>query len=365
MRRVQVVTAACAALMWTTAAGVPTVAAQGAGSGGAQSGSQAGSSSGATAGTSGAQSGAGDQSGAGGQTGSASPGSQGGSSSNDLQEFVEKATVANMAEIQLGQLALKQAQDPQVKQFAQMMVDEHTKALEQLRTAASSQGLQVASALDNKHQKLNDKLSKLQGSEFDRAYMDAMVDTHKDTEKLLKRRAGKSASGSEMTRDQNTATPAGTSSGTGRDSVEARTGATSGGGSGTSATGTSGTSGSSTAGTSGSTSGSTETGTSSVGTPGTTSGSTGTSGASSGSGMSASSSTGSASSMSAPKTADEWAAMTLPKVRAHLEQARSLEDQVKQSSRSNSGGDNSGGAGNTGSGSGSGSTGSGSTPPRQ
>ena len=283
-------------------------------------------------------------------TGSASTGSQGGSKSNDLQEFVEKAAVANMAEIQLGQLALKQAQDPQVKQFAQMMVDEHTKALEQLRSAVSSQGVQVASALDSKHQKLNDKLSKLQGAEFDRAYMDAMVDAHKDTEKLLKRRAGKSASGSEMTSDQNTASPAGTSSGTGRDSVEARTGATSGGGSGTSATGTTGTSGSSTAGTSGSTSGSTETGTSSVGTPG----------ASSTSGMSGSSSTGSASSMSAPKSADEWAAMTLPKVRAHLEQARSLEDQVKQSSRSNSGGDNSGGAGNNGGGSGAGNTGSGS-----
>src|SRR5918995_3501767 len=304
VRRVQVVTAACAALMWATAAGVPTVAAQGAGSGGAQSGSQAGSSSGATAGTSGAQSGAGDQSGAGGQTGSASPCSQGGSNSNDLQEFVEKATVANMAEIQLGQLALKQAQDPQVKQFAQMMVDEHTKALEQLRTAASSQGLQVATSLDNKHQKLHDKLAKLQGAQFDRAYMDAMVDTHKDTEKLLKRRAGKSASGADMTRDQNTASPAGTSSGTGRDVVEARTGTTSGDQSGTSATGTSGTSGSSTsatAGTSGSTSGSTETGTSSVGTPGTTSG-TGTSGASS-SGMSESSAMGSAGSMSAPKSA--------------------------------------------------------------
>ena len=56
--------------------------------------------------------------------------------------------------------------------------------------------------------------------------------------------------------------------------------------------------------------------------------------------------------------------MTLPKVRAHLEQARSLEDQVKESARSNNtGGDNSGGAENTGSGSGAGSTGSGSTPP--
>jgi putative membrane protein len=361
VRRVQVVTAACAALMWTTAAGVPTVAAQGAGSGAAQSGSQAGSSSGATAGTSGI----GDQNGASGQPGTATTagtatttGTQGGSNSNDLQEFVQKATVANMAEIQLGQLAVKQAQDPQVKQFAQMMVDEHTKALEQLRSAASSQGLQVASALDSKHQKLNDKLSKLQGSEFDRAYMDAMVDAHKDAEKLLKRRAGKSGSGSDMASNQTTANPAGPS-----------------------ATGTSGTSGSSTsatAGTSGSTSGSTETGTSSVGKPGTTSGATGTSGASSG--MSGSSATGSASSMSAPKSADEWAAMTLPKVRAHLEQARSLEDQVKQSSRSNNGGDNSGEAGKTGSGSspgssgsgssgsgssGSGATGSGSTPPRQ
>ena len=340
--------------MWTTAAGVPTVAAQGAGSGGAQSGNPAGSSSGPTAGTTGI----GDQSGTSGQAGtSTTTGTQGGSTSNDLQEFVQKATVANMAEIQLGQLAVKQAQDPQVKQFAQMMVDEHTKALEQLRSAASSQGLQVASELDSKHQKLNDKLSKLQGSEFDRAYMDAMVDAHKDAEKLLKRRAGKSESGSDMTSSQKPASPAGTS-----------------------ATGTSGTSGSSTsatAGTSGSTSDSTETGTSSVGTPGTTSGATGTSGASSSSGMSGSSSTGSASSMAAPKSADEWAAMTLPKVRAHLEQARSLEDQVKQSSRSNSGGDNSGGAGNTGSGSGpgssgsgssgsgSGSTGSGSTPPRQ
>jgi hypothetical protein len=79
--------------------------------------------------------------------------------------------------------------------------------------------------------------------------------------------------------------------------------------------------------------------------------------------------------MSAPKTADEWAALTLPKVRAHLEQARSLEDQVKQSSRGNTAGDPSSGAGNPGSGSGSGSsgsgsggsgsTGSGSTPPQQ
>ena len=52
----------------------------------------------------------------------------------------------------------------------------------------------MPSALDGKHQKLQQKLSKLQGAEFDRAYMDAMVDAHKDAEKLLKRRAGNSGS---------------------------------------------------------------------------------------------------------------------------------------------------------------------------
>jgi len=297
---------------------------------------------------------------------------------NDLQQFVQKAAIANMAEIQLGQLAAQHAENPQVKQFAQMMVDDHTRALEQLRNVASGQGIQVPSELDGKHQKLQQKLSKLQGAEFDRAYMDAMVDTHKDTEKLLKSHAGKGASASASNMGSHHGTSAGTSS--------SGTAGTTGSGSGSSATGTSGTSGtgsSATAGTTGSTSGSTETGTSSVGTPGTAA-SSGTSGSSSGSSMGSTSSMGAGST---PASADEWASMTLPKVRAHLDQARTLEDQVKQSGRSNTGGNNNQGAstggtrsgdhaggsgasqsgsGTSGSGtSGSGSTGSGSTPPQQ
>ena len=110
MRRVQVVTAACAALMWTAAAGVPTAAAQGTGSGSAQGSSQAGSSSGATAGTSSA----GDQAGSPASGTATSDPRSAGAANNDLQQFVEKAAMANMAEIQLGQLALKQAQDPQI-----------------------------------------------------------------------------------------------------------------------------------------------------------------------------------------------------------------------------------------------------------
>ena len=70
--------------------------------------------------------------------------------------------------------------------------------------------------------------------------------------------------------------------------------------------------------------------------------------------------------MTAPASADQWAAMTLPKVRAHLEQARTLEDQVKRSGKSNDGNNGGGntGAGSDASGPGSGQSGSGSTPPQ-
>jgi predicted outer membrane protein len=213
--------------------------------------------------------------------------------SSDLQQFVEKASIVNMAEIQLGQLAVERAQDPQVKQYAQTMVDDHTKAQEQLKTVASNQNIPIPSALDGKHQKLHDKLAKLQGAEFDRAYMDAMVDGHKDAEKLLKKRA-----------ERTDKSPTSSASG---------------------AVGTSGTNDASSSG--------------AAGTSGTMreneSASASERDADSAASTTSSASSASESAAGAPASADEWAAMTLPKVRAHLEQARALEDQVKQAGRSN------------------------------
>jgi putative membrane protein len=88
---------------------------------------------------------------------------------SDTQKFVEKAAIANMAEIQLGQLAETRAQSPDVKAFAQMMVTDHTKALDELKQSAGP--ATIPTALDKKHQKLHDKLSKLSGAEFDKKYM--------------------------------------------------------------------------------------------------------------------------------------------------------------------------------------------------
>jgi putative membrane protein len=107
----------------------------------------------------------------------------------DVRRFVEQAAIANMAEIQLGDLALQRAKHSEVKQFARMMVTDHTKALAELRTAAQSASVTLPADLDDKHHDIYQRLSSLQGSEFDHEYMKAMVGGHEDAADLLDNRA--------------------------------------------------------------------------------------------------------------------------------------------------------------------------------
>jgi predicted outer membrane protein len=71
------------------------------------------------------------------------------------------------------------------------MIEDHTTAGDKLRTVASQHNIPVPSALDDKHRELSDKLAKLQGGEFDREYMDAMVSGHKDVIDKLESRIDK------------------------------------------------------------------------------------------------------------------------------------------------------------------------------
>jgi putative membrane protein len=104
------------------------------------------------------------------------------------REFVEKAAVAGMAEIELGQLASERAARPEVKQFAQMMVQDHTKAAKELTQAVAPYNVPLPQALDEKHQNLKIELSKRRGAAFDKAYMDAMVQGHEDVLDTLETR---------------------------------------------------------------------------------------------------------------------------------------------------------------------------------
>ena len=93
--------------------------------------------------------------------------------------FMTKAAQGGMAEVELGQLAEQNAQSQDVKDFGKKMVDDHTKANDQLKQVASQEGVTLPTDLDAKDKATKDRLSKLHGEAFDRAYMKDMVTDHK------------------------------------------------------------------------------------------------------------------------------------------------------------------------------------------
>jgi putative membrane protein len=100
--------------------------------------------------------------------------------------FVDKAATGGMAEVKLSKLAMDKGQSTEVKQFARKMVEDHTKANMELKQIAEKQNIAVPTALDAKHQKVYDKLVKLEGANFDKEYMRAMAMDHDDAVKLYK-----------------------------------------------------------------------------------------------------------------------------------------------------------------------------------
>jgi len=93
--------------------------------------------------------------------------------------FVMKMANGGMAEVELGKLAVKNASSPDVKAFGQRMVDDHSKAGEELKTIAERKNMAWPTKLDAKEQALHDKLAALNGDAFDRAYLKAMIADHK------------------------------------------------------------------------------------------------------------------------------------------------------------------------------------------
>ena len=153
--------------------------------------------------------------------------------------FINKAMESNYAEIRLGCLAESKAENPQVRDFARMMVEDHAQAAERIHqeigisaaagspdvndstTAASGSDRcqSMVSQESNNHtgeiagekqmsaqdQNLYEKLSRLSGREFDREYVNAMVDDHKKDVREFEREGGMAANesgASEINRDK-------------------------------------------------------------------------------------------------------------------------------------------------------------------
>lgn len=105
------------------------------------------------------------------------------------QKFAIQAAEDGMAEVQLGNLAKDKASSDNVKQFAQKMVDQHTKANEQLKSIASQESITLPTTIGSKNQSEIDRLSKLSGADFDHAYMKYMLTDHKKDVSEFKKEA--------------------------------------------------------------------------------------------------------------------------------------------------------------------------------
>ena len=94
------------------------------------------------------------------------------------QDFVKDAVIAGMAEIELGRMAQQKGMNANVKKFGQMMIDDHTKAGNALKSIATENRIDVPAQVDDDHKDKAEKLAAKTGADFDRDYAEMMVDGH-------------------------------------------------------------------------------------------------------------------------------------------------------------------------------------------
>lgn len=98
----------------------------------------------------------------------------------DDAEFLEKAAIMNLQEVQLGNLALERSKSQSVKDLARMIVDDHQKSYNEISALASQKGISVASSLTDDDQRDYRKLMDEKADDFDKKWTDLMVEKHKD-----------------------------------------------------------------------------------------------------------------------------------------------------------------------------------------
>jgi putative membrane protein len=93
-------------------------------------------------------------------------------------EFLKQANQGSRDEIDLAGIALKKSEDPDVKNFAQKMIDDHTKLLDDMKPFDMQAGLSIPDHDDASTDAEKAKLELLSGKTFDKAYIKEMVDGH-------------------------------------------------------------------------------------------------------------------------------------------------------------------------------------------
>jgi putative membrane protein len=103
-------------------------------------------------------------------------------------KFANNAARDGEAEVILGKLAAEKGAAEEVKKFGQQMVDDHSKASEELKSLAQSKKLDLEKSIaagTKKGERISQKLSKLEGAEFDKGYVGVMLKEHEAAVKLF------------------------------------------------------------------------------------------------------------------------------------------------------------------------------------
>lgn len=105
------------------------------------------------------------------------------------ENFVVRAAVSNLAEIEASELALQKSADADIRALAKRLVAEHRAAQTQLKTVAAEGKIALPGTVDEDHRKQQQKLSELVGADFDRAYLEHMQSGHEATLQLYREAA--------------------------------------------------------------------------------------------------------------------------------------------------------------------------------
>lgn len=105
------------------------------------------------------------------------------------KEFLREATEGSNFEIRLAQLALQKSSTDDVKQFAHMMIADHTRLNEQMKPVAADAGVTPPIGISSKDKALYAKLKGLNGDAFDQAYIRDMVQDHTEDLKAFRNEA--------------------------------------------------------------------------------------------------------------------------------------------------------------------------------
>jgi len=111
-----------------------------------------------------------------------------GASLKSDDDFAQDVALKNMAAVELSRMALDKATNPDIKSFAQAVIDDYSAAGNKLKSVVSDQRIQWPAQLDDKHREAADELANKQGADFERDYVKAMVEGHQDLAAKLESR---------------------------------------------------------------------------------------------------------------------------------------------------------------------------------